>query len=146
MAKTFLVPVDGSETARKALDVACLLARQEQARLCILHVPEKVSCETTLVWDAGSILMNASPTDLEQAGRKILEGARQAATEQGVTDVDVSIQQGDPARVITEQAKLLSVDTIVMGSRGLSDIEGLIVGSVSHKVAHAANCQVIVVH
>lgn len=146
MYQTLLVPVDGSENARHALAIACKLAIQDRARVHILHIPETLSHDTRLIWGAGSVLMDAPQDEVERAGKKIAEGARQEATEHGVTDVDVSIQQGDPARVILEQASLLGVDAVVMGSRGLSDIAGLVVGSVSHKVSHAADCEVITVH
>lgn len=146
MFKTLLVPVDGSENAKHALVVACKLAHQDQARVHILHIPEAVSHETTLVWGAGAVLMEAPPEEVERAGRKLVEGARQEAIEHGIADVDVSIHQGSPARVILDQARSLDADVIVMGSRGLSDIAGLVVGSVSHKVSHTAACEVITVH
>ena len=56
------------------------------------------------------------------------------------------VRMGSPADVILEEAARVGVDAIVMGSRGLSDIKGLLVGSVSHKVLHAAKCTVVTVH
>jgi len=55
------------------------------------------------------------------------------------------IEDGDPAKRIIECAEKENADTIVMGARGLSDIEGLLLGSVSHKIAHLASCTVITV-
>jgi nucleotide-binding universal stress UspA family protein len=45
---------------------------------------------------------------------------------------------GSPAKEILEIAGRLDVDFIVMGSRGRGDLEGLLIGSVSHKVSHLA--------
>ncbi|MBZ9560058.1 MULTISPECIES: universal stress protein [unclassified Modicisalibacter] len=146
MFKTIMVPVDGSEQAKLALEVACKLAANDQAKLHILHIPERLAHDNVLVWGVGAVNLEAPEEEVERAGHEMLEAAKQAAAEHGATDVEGSVHQGDPARVILERAKSLGVDTIVMGSRGLSDIRGLMVGSVSHKVSHAAPCHVITVH
>jgi nucleotide-binding universal stress UspA family protein len=44
-----------------------------------------------------------------------------------------------------EEADKLGVDAIIMGSSGMSDLKGLVIGSISHKVMHTANCRVILV-
>nr|WP_231613761.1 universal stress protein [Halomonas sp. BC04] len=43
------------------------------------------------------------------------------------------------------EANEIAADAIVMGSRGVSELKGLLVGSVSHKVMHSAPCTVITV-
>ncbi len=146
MLKTILVPVDGSEAARLALEMACKIARADQARVHVLHVPEQLAHDTLLVWGVGAARMEASEAEVEQAGHEMLEAALQAVREHGITDVDGKVRQGDPARVILDEAQRTQPDMIVMGSRGLSDIRGLVVGSVSHKVSHAAPCHVVTVH
>jgi nucleotide-binding universal stress UspA family protein len=50
------------------------------------------------------------------------------------------LEDGDPANAILRVAKRLQVNMIFLGSRGLSDTKGLLMGSVSHKVAHLAEC------
>ncbi|MGM0702309.1 MAG: universal stress protein [Pseudomonadota bacterium] len=145
MFKTLLVPVDGSQHAKKALDVACQLARENDATLHILHIPEELAHETTLVWGIGAIALEASREDRERAGRQIVDRAAEDARQQGAARVETIIGQGDPARTIVSEARKSGADAIVMGSRGLSDLRGLVVGSVSHKVSHAATCTVITV-
>jgi len=54
-----------------------------------------------------------------------------------------TLLDGDPAQRVLEHAERESVDCIVMGSRGLSDVKGLILGSVSHKVSNRAACTCI---
>ena len=61
-------------------------------------------------------------------------------------EFDLIIKQGSPARVIVSEAERLGVDAIVMGSRGVGQFKGLMIGSVSHKVTHVAKCRVICVH
>ncbi|WP_260579460.1 universal stress protein [Vreelandella populi] len=53
--------------------------------------------------------------------------------------------QGDPVRVILDTADTCDIDTIVMGNRGLSNLGGIVIGSVSHKVSYSAKCHVITV-
>lgn len=146
MFKSILVPVDGSEHAKKALSVACQLARQEEGcTLHLVHVPEELAHETTLVWGIGAIAIEASREELQEAGKQVVDRAAEAAREQGATNIETVIGQGDPARTILSEARRRGVEAIVMGSRGLSDLQGFVVGSVSHKVAHAADCTVITV-
>ncbi|MCE9663599.1 universal stress protein [Halomonas sp. M5N1S17] len=145
MFNTILVPVDGSENAKKALSVACQLANQADATLHILHIPEELSHETTLVWGIGAIAIEASRQERDDIGQQVVEKAAQAARDKGVTKIETAIGRGDPARTIVSEAKTRGVEAIIMGSRGLSDLRGLVVGSVSHKVSHAAECTVITV-
>jgi len=144
MFKSILVPVDGSEHAKKALSVACQLARQEEGcTLHLVHIPEELAHETTLVWGIGAIAIEASREERQEAGKQVMDRAAEAAREQGATNIETVIGQGDPARTILSEARRRGVDAIVMGSRGLSNLQGFVVGSVSHKVAHAADCTVI---
>ncbi|SFU40790.1 universal stress protein [Halomonas korlensis] len=146
MFSSILVPIDGSEHAKKALSVACQLARQEGATLHLLHIPEELAHETTLVWGIGAIAVEASREEREAASRQVVDRAAKAARELGATNIETFITGGDPARTIISEARQRGVEAIVMGSRGLSDFKGLVVGSVSHKVSHAAECTVITVH
>lgn len=145
MYTSILVPVDGSEHAQKALAVACQLARQDGSTLHLLHIPEELSHETTLVWGIGAIAIEASREEREEAGKQVISRAAEAARKQGATSIETVIAQGDPARAILTESRKRGVDAIVMGSRGLSDLKGFVVGSVSHKVAHTAECTVITV-
>ena len=146
MFTSILVPVDGSEHAQKALSVACQLARQEEGcTLHLMHIPEELAHETTLVWGIGAIAIEASREEREEAGKQVMNRAAEAAREQGATNVETAIGQGDPARTILSESRRRGVDAIVMGSRGLSDLQGFVVGSVSHKVSHTAECTVITV-
>ena len=61
------------------------------------------------------------------------------------TAITPLVAEGDPADVILNLAASHKVDMIVLGSRGLSDFKGLLVGSVSHKVGAQADCSCITV-
>ncbi len=81
-------------------------------------------------------------TEIAQA---LLYDARQSALRQGVESVEVRVGVGDPATIILDLAKSEKVDLIVIGSRGLSDLQGLVFGSTSHKVTHLAPCSCLTV-
>ena len=55
------------------------------------------------------------------------------------------LEFGDPAGVLVDYAKAHAIDLIVMGRRGLGDLGGLLLGSVSHKVAQLASCACLTV-
>ena len=82
---------------------------------------------------------------LEPVGRQILERAVEAAKKAGAKRVSAVLLTGDAADGIVAQSKKEKADMIVMGSRGFGDLRGLLLGSVSHKVAAHADCSVVTV-
>lgn len=145
MYARILVPVDGSESAKQALKVACKLLDREGSTLYLLHVPETLAYATTLVWGIGAIDAGTTLAEREKVGEQLLAQAVSSAQAEGAKHIEELLTQGDPARAIIEAANANNVDTIVMGSRGLSDLAGVVIGSVSHKVGHSAKCPVITV-
>ena len=75
---------------------------------------------------------------LQMISDRILEEAKSLATQRGVSSVEVMTGQGNPHSAILRSARSAHADAIVMGSRGVSNIKGVFLGSVSHKVAHDA--------
>lgn len=159
MYHSILVPVDGSEYSEKALKIACQLAASAHAVIYILNVPEMPPATDPLGIATGATSLDISQIEVERAGHDLLnqiKNAEQAGhnvieriqSAIGLTDVEMKtiVRMGSPAKVIVEEAFELGVEAIVMGSRGMSDIKSLIVGSISHKVMHTADCTVITVH
>ncbi|MCK2183701.1 universal stress protein [Halomonas getboli] len=146
MFHTILVPIDGSEHSRVALCVACKLARQEDGQLILLHIPEALPHEPLLVWGIGAVPMESTLEKRDEVGQTLLDHAIEEAKALGIEQVKPVLTRGDPSQTILAAAEEHGVDTIVMGSRGLGDLKGLVVGSVSHKVSHGADCRVITVH
>jgi nucleotide-binding universal stress UspA family protein len=75
----------------------------------------------------------------------VLQSSKRIAAERGVKEVKGVIIDSDPAKAILDCAKTEGADLIVIGSRGLGDLKGLLVGSVSHKVCRLADCTCITV-
>jgi nucleotide-binding universal stress UspA family protein len=78
-------------------------------------------------------------------GEQIVRQAAAMAQGKGIAKVTTAVENGDPASVIVKQAKALKADLTILGSRGLGDVKGLLLGSVSHKVAHSAPGSVVIV-
>ena len=144
MYKSLLVALDGSKQSEKALILACHLARDDNAELHIVHAPEILQHPAVMTWGLGSVTLG-DHDELHVTGNKIVERAIVEARELGVTQVHAHVVRGEPARAIIQEANKLGVEVIVMGCRGLGNLEGMAMGSVSHKVSHSAKCGVITV-
>jgi nucleotide-binding universal stress UspA family protein len=78
-------------------------------------------------------------------GERVMEDAKARARQQAVPSVRTVLREGDPAAAILNVAKEERADIIVMGRRGLGDLAGLLLGSVSHNVTHLAECACLTV-
>ena len=170
MIKSILVPTDGSEHAKKAVLLAADIAEKYGSRLVLLHVVSTGPLPESLVRMAEAEHITPPPTEPiapSPEGRfpasavvgqrddkpeirrfvaeNILATSRKVAEKKGVRDIHCVIGDGDPAEVILEHAKDGASDLVVMGSRGLSDLKGLLMGSVSHKVSQLSPCSCITV-
>lgn len=75
---------------------------------------------------------------------KILGDAERRARRKGVKVVRKATGQGDPATAIAKYARRNKIDLIVVGIRGLGDVKGMLMGSVSRKVANACNVNLLI--
>ncbi|MDH3970483.1 MAG: universal stress protein, partial [Rhodospirillales bacterium] len=78
-------------------------------------------------------------------GDKIVEGATQVARDRGVKTVKPLVEDGDTVQRILNCAERETIDLVVMGSRGLGGLSGLLLGSNSHKVSQLAKCALLTV-
>jgi len=172
MTKHILVATDGSDKAREAVTMAAKLAKGLGTRLTILHVilhglraeeasrlaeaehlVRRVSAVTMpqLGRVPGSMgeLFRASQGDIGQMvsvlGDRIAEDAADYARGIGVGNVETRVEPGDYAETILAVAEEIGADMIVVGSRGLGRLKGMLVGSVSQKIIQHARCSVLVV-
>jgi nucleotide-binding universal stress UspA family protein len=145
MIKKILVPVDGSESSKKALELACELGENQGSALHVLHIAQPPAGKRVLVLGAAAVTVEANPEELKETGNQVVSSAEEIARNHGIDKVSVSVVGGDPAARIIDYAKSKKIDMIVMGTRGLSDLSGLLMGSVSHKVSHLAPCTCVTV-
>jgi nucleotide-binding universal stress UspA family protein len=134
MLEKILLAVDESEHARKAVAAAIELARAGGGTVHVLHVRELAFAPATVVGD--------HPKEAERLVAGVVEELRQAGVKAEGT---VRTTIGGPAQAILEQARDLDATMIVLGSRGLGPLGGLLLGSVAHKILQLATCPVLVV-
>lgn len=148
MYQSILVPVDGSTHAEKALKVAAQLASRP-GKLYLINVQQPPDDIGLLVGGSGMPVSDEVIQKLveerEEEARRVLDKARAAAALEGL-EVEEVIAKGRPAEAIVAEAQALKVEAIVMGSRGMSDLKGMVIGSVSHRVGHTAHCTVVTVN
>jgi nucleotide-binding universal stress UspA family protein len=149
MVQIILAATDGSEPANKAVSFAADMARTYDAKLVILHAVSQLGEDRVpknLQAFARAEHIGADERDvLETVASQILRAAEVLAREHQAPEVTTLITFGDPASEILAAARKQRADAIVVGNRGLGVIEGLLLGSVSHKVSHLCECTCIVV-
>jgi nucleotide-binding universal stress UspA family protein len=136
--------VDGSDHAREAVKLAVTMADKFNSELLVLCVYRRHSqLEVSM-----SMVRPEEPELLENSMRdfagNVVEDAKKLATDLGAKKVRGFIKSGPPARTIVGFAKEKDAGLIVLGSRGLGDVERFLLGSVSHKVTSLAECPVLV--
>ncbi|MBO9353717.1 universal stress protein [Bordetella petrii] len=136
-----LIPIDGSECAMRALQAAIAMAKQAgEAELHLLNAPVPI-----LSGHARMFLNKQEIQDYyNDEGNKALADARQAAEQSGVPFVS-AVQAGQSAQTITTYARTHQCNHIVMGTRGLSALPGMLLGSVANKVIALADVPVTLV-
>ena len=133
--KRILVPVDGSETSDRAIEEAIKIAEVYNSDIHILYVA-----------NINQLAINACLSDaileaVTKAGNEILEKAANKVPEK----INTTSETGSPSVTITDFADEIKADLVVIGSRGLGLVKGVLLGSVSQYVVEHAPCPALVV-
>jgi len=135
MFKHILVALDGSPYSRRALPTAIEVDKRFDSSIFILHVAEHDrgrAASYSMETPAEATIMVA---DAVEAAKRAGVPAAGEIRDAGVTHA---------AKFIVEVAKEKGIDLIVMGSRGLSEVQGILLGSVTHKVLQTADVPVLI--
>jgi nucleotide-binding universal stress UspA family protein len=130
-----LVAVDGSETSSNAANMAIDLSEKFGANLIALHIVPP------------NLRFNKEMFDIaNQNGQKIVNEVREKAIAKGV-DVQTEVISDviSITKVIVEYAEENDVNLIVLGTRGISGIKRLLLGSTASGVVTYSHCPVMVV-
>jgi nucleotide-binding universal stress UspA family protein len=138
MAMTYLVPVDFSKGSAAALDYAIKLAKEDRAKLLLLHV---ISADFAFPLGAGFAdtfeILEANATKAMQAlirRKRLRPGQFRSLLVRGI----------NPADVIVAVAKKSRAAMIVMGSHGRSGFQRFLLGSVAERTVRQADCPVMI--
>jgi len=136
MFKKILVAIDGSTYSQLALPTAIEMAKKFDAEILVVHIREH---------ERGRAVVFSTESPAE--GVRLFAEAVKTVRENGVAAKGElrEVAAGHAAKAIIEAAEANAIDLIVMGSRGLSDVQALMLGSVTHKVMQTAEIPVLVV-
>lgn len=135
----FLVAYDGSDEAKLALKRAIEDAKLRDADIIILEVIEV---------EPGRYKMYGDPIhEAEREAKKALKALQKLREqlEEPRLHIDVRTRIGHPVAEIVQEAEESGVDTIYMGSKGLSGVAKMLLGSVAEGVMRHAPCNVLVI-
>ena len=157
MFHKILAALDNSEISQPVFKEALSLAKVTDARLHLLHVmvpfaegyPDPVYPMADSIYSISYSETLSSYMQMwqsiEKSGLEFLQNYTAVATQAGV-NTEFSQHLGNPSRVICDTAQTWDADLIVLGRRGHSKVDELILGSVSNYVFHHAACSVLTVH
>jgi nucleotide-binding universal stress UspA family protein len=137
-----LCPIDFSDPARRALEMAVDLAKRFGATLTVMHVyppPGYVLPEGYV--PAGPEVL----AEVEQRTRESLMAWQREAQEAGAPKVEIATGVGPAASEIVQQAHLGGFDLVVMGTHGRTGFAHVVLGSTAEKVVRHARCPVLTV-
>ena len=138
MYASIIVALDGSEQSMLALDHARAIAECFRSKLILVHAfPHTSDLRDSIEYN------NLVALRIKR-GEEIIEAARKHLGRMSI-EVDEELLEGPAAEAILSAAATRNSDLIVMGSRGMGSLKGIVFGSVSNKVAHYAPCPVMVV-
>lgn len=140
MYRNILAAYDGSEPAKRALSAAIRLTETFGGQLKVIHV---FSLSGFPFGEAFMPLPQNVAQDFYGMAERIVEEVKRQI--ERLPYAEAVLQQGVPARAILEFAEQTGSDLIVIGSRGLGGIRGMVLGSVSHNVVQHAKVPVLVV-
>lgn len=139
MTRRVLVPFDGSEQARRALEY--VVAEYPDAAITAIHVLNPAE------WGYGSTEGGLGKRWYEQArdaSEDVRADAESLADEHGI-EIETTVESGVPGDEIVEFADENDVDHIVIGSHGRSGTRRLLLGSVAETVARRVSIPVTIV-
>jgi nucleotide-binding universal stress UspA family protein len=136
--KKILNPVDGSEHSMRSTQYSVELAKQFDSKIVLLH------CHATFpVVLAEPHFQNAINKILKNCD-ELIKPYEDLLEESGV-EYEIRILEGSPTMNIDTVVNVEKIDLIVMGSRGVGNLEGLFLGSVAHQVLHKVQCPVFII-
>ena len=143
MFKHILVPVDGSETAQKAVEKAAGLAKAFGSAATVIYVIDPypfTGLGSDFAYGQAEYL-SAATAEAEQA----IQAAKQTLAQAGVVPQTRVVEGHAAWRGILEAAKTAGADLIVMGSHGRHGLEKIVLGSVAQRVLSHSHLPVFVV-
>jgi nucleotide-binding universal stress UspA family protein len=147
--KKILVAVDGSKASLNAGNQAIDLAKKHQAELTVLYViPSDIRYDYLEDVDTARLPgpLKGTVMSAMEGGQKYVDAVKQKASETNINvSTDVVISSTSVVKAIVEYAEGKKMDLIVIGSKGMSGLKRMLLGSIASGVVTYAHCPVLVV-
>jgi nucleotide-binding universal stress UspA family protein len=140
--RKILCPIDFSQHAGRVVDWAAHLAEVHGSEIVLLHA---YHLPVEFQQLEGAYLPADFWDSVKEEAERSLKGYGDKLRESGLSVREV-VREGYPASVIEEEALQEGVDLIVVGSRGLSGLKHLLLGSIAERVVQKAPCPVLTVN
>jgi nucleotide-binding universal stress UspA family protein len=142
--KRILVPVDGSATSTAGLNEALRLAKNQNAKLKLIHIVDEL-----MIFNTAESGLNIEPVleSMKRGGQQILDRAAKLAAARG-TRPETELREnvtGRIADVLIDRAKRWRADLIVMGTHGRRGVNRLVLGSAAELVVRNSPVPVLLV-
>jgi nucleotide-binding universal stress UspA family protein len=137
--RKILVPVDFSAHSSRALQTGIELAKAFGAKLHLLHCYQ---INVGAISPYGLVIPESFDRDIREAATKQLAQWREKVTAQKI-EVESEVSPLFPSEAIASTAERIGADLIVMGTRGLSGIKHVMLGSVAERTVRIAPCPVL---
>lgn len=141
---TILVPTDFSDDAKHALDTAMDLAKTFQSKIVLLHAYHLELPFVSPAYGGAVILPEGFYVEYRNQAAMQVERVAKETARDGVEVTGVAIERPAWAAIL-EEAEKLPADLIVMGTRGLTGIKHVALGSTAERVVRKARCPVLTV-
>lgn len=140
MQNKVLLAVDGSERCKSViLEMGQVLKSQPDSNLLLYHCVQRLGAPYTAGLYEVANVYHLTVEQQKKIGESVLEESRRVLLESGFPEnrvqVKLKLDSDDPAQDILDEAKKGGVNTIAVGRRGLTQLEGLLIGSTSCRVA-----------
>jgi len=151
--KKILVPTDFSEQAGYALDFAYQIALKSTAEIILINVVDYPGLSS--VWGGGMNVIGGAEPPLDNLDESFINNlfnrskdeirAMTKKLDPGSVKIKQVVEVGNPYFVITEKIEQENVNLVIMGTKGASGLEEVLIGSNTERVVRHANCPVITI-
>jgi nucleotide-binding universal stress UspA family protein len=143
MFDKIMVAIDKAEITNKLLNATIEIARNKQTQVTLVNVSQEYM-SNGMIYVPENFLEDIL-NEMEKASLEQLQQAKSKLKSAGINPETVHLK-GDPAHEILKYARDTEQQLIIIGSRGLTGIKEMMLGSVSHKVSQLSSCPVLIVH
>ena len=139
--RRILVPIDFSSHAEPVIEWAAHLAEEHGSKILLLHA---YHLPVEFQQMEGAYLPPEFWANVKAEAKQTLDRSAEALRGRGLK-VEAIVREGYAATVIEEEAERQKADLIVIGTRGLSGLKHLLLGSIAERVVQKAPCPVLTV-